>query len=110
MSSRPDFLRHVGDLGALFSTGFELLKKKHPRIRVRLRQLGLMMGVQMANEHGAPLFSKCAFDNGPLSVYAYNDPGIAQVLSPLIIDRELVGEIVERMDAAVDGVERILGV
>jgi acetylornithine/succinyldiaminopimelate/putrescine aminotransferase len=110
MSSRPDFLRHVGELGALFSTGFELLKEKHPRILVRLRQLGLMMGVQMANEHCGPLFSKCAYDNDLLSVYAYNDPRIAQLLPPLIIDRELVGEIVERMDAAVDGVERILGV
>jgi acetylornithine/succinyldiaminopimelate/putrescine aminotransferase len=69
-----------------------------------------MMGVQMANEHCGPLFSKCAYDSGLLAVYAYNDPRIAQLLPPLMIDRELVGEILERVDAALDGVERILGV
>jgi acetylornithine/succinyldiaminopimelate/putrescine aminotransferase len=110
ISSRPDFLHHVRELGALFSIGFELLKEKHPRILVGLRQLGLMMGVQMANEHCGPLFSKCAYDSGLLAVYAYNDPRIAQLLPPLMIDRELVGEILERVDAALDGVERILGV
>jgi acetylornithine/succinyldiaminopimelate/putrescine aminotransferase len=68
-----------------------------------------MMGVEMVNEHCGPLFSKCAYDCGLLSVYANNDPRIAQLLPPLIIDRELAGEILERVDAALGAVARILG-
>jgi acetylornithine/succinyldiaminopimelate/putrescine aminotransferase len=109
ISSRPGFLRHVSQLGALFSAGFERLKEEHPRVLVGLRQLGLMMGIEMVNQQCGPLFSKCAYDSGLLSVYAYNDPRIAQLLPPLIIDRELAEEILERVGAALHGVERILG-
>ncbi|MGD8245168.1 MAG: aminotransferase class III-fold pyridoxal phosphate-dependent enzyme, partial [Anaerolineae bacterium] len=108
ISSRPEFLRRVAELGNLFAAGFERLKREHRRVLVGLRQLGLMMGIEMANEHCGPLFSKCAYESGLLSVYAYNDPRVAQLLPPLIIDRELVADILERVDRALGAVEHIL--
>jgi acetylornithine/succinyldiaminopimelate/putrescine aminotransferase len=110
ISSRPELLSHVTALGELFTAGFERLKEKHPHVLVGLRQLGLMMGIEMVNQHCGPLFSKCAYDSGLLSVYANNDPRIAQLLPPLVIDRALVNEILERVDAALAGVGHILGI
>ncbi len=95
-------------MAAVFATGFDQLKEEHPQVLVGLRQLGLMMGVEMVNEYCGPLFSKAAYDSGFLSVYANNDPRVAQLLPPLTIDRALAVEILERVDQALGMVERIL--
>jgi acetylornithine/succinyldiaminopimelate/putrescine aminotransferase len=67
-----------------------------------------MMGIEMMSEHCGPLFTKTAYDNGLLSVYANNDPRVAQLLPPLVIDRYLAEEILERVDSALADVTRIL--
>ena len=74
MSSDPAFLSHVEEIASVFAEGFKVLRDKHPDILVGLRQLGLMMGIEMVNEYCGPLFTKAAYDNGSLSVYANNDP------------------------------------
>jgi len=109
ISSNPAFLSHVQEMGAVFSSGFKGLQEKHPEILVGLRQLGLMMGIEMTHDYCGPLFTKAAYENGLLSVYAYNDPRVAQLLPPLIIDRPLAEEILERVDMALTGVSKILG-
>jgi len=108
ISSEPAFLNHVREIGNVFSEGFKGLKEKHTEILVSLRQRGLMIGIEMANERCGPLFSKAAYDNGFLSVYAYNEPRVAQLLPPLVIDRTLAEEILQRVDRALGDVERVL--
>jgi len=108
ISSQPAFLQHVQELAGIFAQGFERLKARHPRLLVRLRQLGLMMGIEMVSPYAGPLFSKAAYDHGLLSVYANNDTRVAQLLPPLIIDEALAGEILERVDASLSMVERML--
>lgn len=108
ISSNPSFLNHVLQMAELFSEGFKILEEKHPSILVGLRQLGLMMGIEMVNEHCGPLFTKAAYDNGLLSVFANNDPRVAQLLPPLTIDRPLAEEILERVDKSLEEVEKML--
>jgi len=109
MSADSAFLSQVEEMANIFSVGFKGLREKHPEILVGLRQLGMMMGIEMVNEYCGPLFTKAAYDNGFLSVYAGNDPRVAQFLPPLIIDRPLAEEILERVDEALADVKRILG-
>lgn len=108
ISSEPGFLQHVRDLAAQFAEGFARLRARHPRLLVRLRQLGLMMGIEMAHPACGPLFTKAAFDHGFLSVYANNDTRVAQFLPPLIIDQALAAELLERADAALAQVAAML--
>ncbi|MGE5252000.1 MAG: aspartate aminotransferase family protein [Bacteroidota bacterium] len=108
ISSNPSFLTHVSQLADVFSNGFRRLKEKHPGILVGSRQLGLMMGIEMANEHCGPLFTKTAYDNGLLSVYAGNDTRVCQLLPPLILDQTLAEEILERVDKSLDDLGRML--
>lgn len=108
ITARPDFLAHVQEIAAIFTAGFDELKTRHPRILVRLRQLGMMMGIEMASPGFGPLFSKAAFDCGLLSVFANNDTRVAQLLPPLTIDRALAGEIIERVDRALTSMEAYL--
>jgi acetylornithine/succinyldiaminopimelate/putrescine aminotransferase len=108
ISSDPAFLDHVNEVAALFAQGFERLRDAHPQVLVRLRRLGLMMGIEMANEHCGPVFTRAAYESGLLCVYAYNDPRVAQFLPPLIVDRPLAQEILQRLDRALEGVEGVL--
>lgn len=109
LSSRPEFLENVVELSDIFRSGFAELSKKHPEILVSLRQLGLMMGIEMVNEHCGPILSKTLFDNGILSVYANNDTRVSQLLPPLIIDSAVAAEILERVDTALEDAKKFLG-
>ena len=110
LSSDQAFLAHVRTLAAQFAQGFAALRQRHPRLLVRLRQLGLMMGIEMAHPACGPLFSKAAYDHGFLSVYAYNDPRVAQFLPPLIVDQALAAELLARVDGALGQVAGMLGI
>lgn len=108
-SSSPEFLSHVQDLARIFRDGFEGLKEKHPEILVGLRQLGLMMGIEMVNDSCGPVMSRACYDNGVLSVYANNNPRVSQLLPPLIIDEALAYEIIDRIDRSLEDTKRFLG-
>ena len=109
ISSRPEFLSHVNEMAGIFHNGFSALREKHPEILVRLRQLGLMMGIEMVNEYCGPFFSKAAYDAGFLSVYANNDTRVAQFLPPLTIQPEQAEELLMKVDHALEGLKNMLG-
>ncbi len=98
-SSDPAFLAHVRELAEQFAAGSRRCGPP-PSVLVRLRQVGLMMGIEMVHPACGPLFSKAAYDHGFLSIYANNDTRVAQFLPPLIIDRALATELLERVDGA----------
>ena len=108
ISSAPAFLNHVRKLADIFANGFERLRHDHAGVLVGLRQLGLMMGIEMVNEHCGPLFMKAAHDNGIFAAYAGNNPRVAQFLPPLNIDVDLANEILERVEDALRDVEKML--
>jgi acetylornithine/succinyldiaminopimelate/putrescine aminotransferase len=108
-SSRPEFLQNVTDLASVFAEAFAALKKKHSRILVGLRQLGLMMGIEMVNEDCGPLMTKACYDQGILAIYANNNKRVCQLLPPLIIDSNVAGEIISGIDAALKETADFLG-
>ncbi len=63
----------------------------------------------MVNEQCGPILSKTLYDNGILSVYANNDTRISQLLPPLIIDRSIAEEILERVDKGLEDAKKFLG-
>ena len=108
-SSKPEFLQHVNELAGVFKDGFEALKKKHPRILTGLRQLGLMMGIEMVNDSCGPIMTKACYDHGILAIYANNDKRVCQLLPPLIIDNHTALEIIEKIDGALKDTADFLG-
>lgn len=110
ITADPAFLTHVQNMADRFAAGFDRLYEKYPRLLVRLRQLGLMMGIEMVSEHCGPLFTRAAFDAGLLCVYAGNDTRVAQFLPPLIVSAEDCEEILQRADHALTGVSQYLGI
>ena len=103
ISSAPDFLAHVEALGAHFARRFEALQVKHPQVLARLRRVGLMMGIELRDGNLGPVFSKMAYDQDFLAIYANNDPRVVQLLPPLNISFELADEILDKVDRTLTG-------
>lgn len=101
ISADVKFLDQVNRLAARFKEGVDVLRNKRSRFVRGLRQLGLMMGIELADELSGPLLTKTAYDNGLLMVYANNDTSVCQLLPPLNMDESLVDEVMERLDKAV---------
>lgn len=108
ITADPAFLEHVKELAAFFKKSFEELRTKHPEIIVGLRQLGLMMGIEMVNDLCGPVLTKVAYAHGILSIYANNNKTVSQLLPPLNIDRSVAQEIIERLDCAITDTKRVL--
>jgi acetylornithine/succinyldiaminopimelate/putrescine aminotransferase len=107
ISSAPDFLDHVNQLARHFAAGIETLQEKHPRFLIGLRQLGLMMGLELKDELCGPLLTKTAYDHDLLMVYAAHDTSVCQFLPPLVIDLEQVSGVVEQLDKALASARRL---
>lgn len=108
LSSRPDFLAHVNALAQFFAGRFASFDEKYDGVYVRLRQLGLMMGIELSRPEAGPLFSKMAYEAGLLCVYANNNPRVVQFLPPLVIDIALAEEIGQRVERALEMAANVL--
>lgn len=105
--SAPDFLAHVNRLARCFSDQIEMLREKHPAFLLGLRQLGLMMGIELKDELCGPLLSKAAYDNGLLMVYANNDSRVCQLLPPLTMALDQVDKVIGRLDKALSSAREL---
>ncbi|RPJ14754.1 MAG: aspartate aminotransferase family protein [Desulfobacteraceae bacterium] len=108
ISSDPAFLAHVGRLGRRFETGTAQLMKKHPEYLKGFRQLGLMMGLKLADEISGPVLTKAAYDNDLLMLYANNDTSVCQFLPPLVMEEEQVDLVMEKLDKALYDAESVM--
>ena len=107
ISSKPEFLEHVKRLARSFSEKIEILRLKHAKFLTGLRQLGLMMGLELKDEMSGPLLTKTAYDNDLLMIYANNDPSVCQLLPPLVMETEKIDEIVQQLDKALTAARRL---
>jgi len=107
--SAPEFLAHVNKLAKAFAEGVEKLRQKHSDFLVRLRQLGLFMGLEFIDDWSGPLVTSTAYQQGLWMIWANNDKRVLQFLPPLNIDLELVDVIMERLDGALLAAKQMKG-
>jgi putrescine aminotransferase len=110
ISSDPAFLSHVNDLARLFKEGIDGLVRRHGGLLRGLRQLGLLMGLELRDALCGPVLTKTAYDEDLLVIYAGNDPSVCQLLPPLTMPLADVPWIVERLDRALRAARRLLPV
>jgi len=104
LSSTPEFLAHVNRLATFFRQGVESLMVTHPALR-SFRQLGLFMGLRMADDAAGALMCLSAYRNGLLMVYANNAPSVVQFLPPLTLTMDEAREVLDRLDRALGDTE-----
>ena len=107
ISSSSNFLNDVNIISEKFYQGFEKLLDNHKGFLIGLRQMGLMMGIEMKDELCGPVLTKTAYDHGLLMVYANNDQSVCQCLPPLTITIEEVDIVLEKLDKALKSARKL---
>lgn len=107
ISSSIEFLGHVNHLARRFASGIEYMCARHRKYLVRLRQLGMMMGLELKDDLCGPILTKTAYDKDLLLIYANNDPSVCQFLPPLVISDDDVDYILEQLDQALFSAQRL---
>ncbi len=107
ISSNTEFLEKVNRLAQFFRDGIEILQSKHGKFLKGLRQLGLMMGLELRDELSGPLLTKTAYDHDLLMVYAGNDTSVSQFLPPLVLEESEVEYVMEQLDSALGAARRL---
>jgi acetylornithine/succinyldiaminopimelate/putrescine aminotransferase len=107
ISASPDFLKHVNRLAQDFAEQLENLLKSHSKFFIAVRQLGLMMGLVLRDDHCGPLLTKTAYDYDLLMIYANNDPRVCQLLPPLIMDPARLEWVIRQLDGALTAASRL---
>ncbi|MCF7902244.1 MAG: aminotransferase class III-fold pyridoxal phosphate-dependent enzyme [Candidatus Marinimicrobia bacterium] len=107
ISSAPAFLEHVNHLAEAFKSGVAELQQKHGKFLKGLRQLGLMMGLELVDELAGFALTKAAYDHDLLMIYANNDTRICQLLPPLTMHAGQVTEVMTQLDKALTSAARL---
>ncbi|HOT43388.1 MAG TPA: aminotransferase class III-fold pyridoxal phosphate-dependent enzyme [Spirochaetota bacterium] len=100
ITGRGPFLKHVNAMGKFFSERLDNLSRKYPSLKLRVRGLGLMMGLEFKDEMTALFVMKHLFDEGIYLVYSSNDPKVLQFMPVLTITKRQGADIMHRMDQA----------
>lgn len=100
ISSDKNFLDHINKMAEIFKNKIDILIEKHSGFLIKLRQKGLMMGLELKDEISGPVLTKTSYDNGLLIIYSNNNPKVCQFLPPLIIQEDQIDEIIKKLDNA----------
>jgi len=107
ISSSSDFLNNVNKIAEQFDQGIKKLLDTHKGFLIGLRQMGLMMGIEMKDELCGPVLTKAAYDQGLLMVYANNDKSVVQFLPPLTITNIEVDIVLKKLDKALKSARKL---
>jgi acetylornithine/succinyldiaminopimelate/putrescine aminotransferase len=97
ISRAPSFLSSVRKMGKFFQSNVNDLSDKFPALKLKVKGLGLMMGLELKDQGTALFLLKILFDNGIYVVYSGNNPRVLQFLPPLIIDEKTASIIIKRI-------------
>ena len=108
ISSDPNFLDHVNHMSDVLMRELDLLQHKHKKIFKSVNRQGLMMSFGLSNEFAGPVFTKTAYDNDLLIIYANNDTSKVQFLPPLVMNEKDVPLVIDKLDKAFDDLKKML--
>jgi len=105
ITGEDGFLENVMHMGGFFREHLGRLGRTYPNLGLKVRGMGLMMGLEFKDEATALFLVKLFFDNGLYVVYSGNDPKVIQFLPVLMITENEAGEILERIETSFNGME-----
>lgn len=98
--SADSFLENVRQMGALFKEGFEMFRDKYPELITEVRGRGLMWGIEFVDERFGLGYTVKMIENGIFADFCGNNEKVVKIMPPLIIGKEDVKLILERLDRA----------
>jgi acetylornithine/succinyldiaminopimelate/putrescine aminotransferase len=99
ITTRPETRRNVDALAAAFARDLEAVRRDDEYL-AEIRQRGLVMGLRFAHPTGAVYMQRALYDQGVWAIASGFDQSVLQFKPPLVMAPETVGDVVERLVAA----------
>ena len=93
-------VEHAAAMGELLFAGLRSLAAQHADVVVDVRGLGLMVGVEYAEESMGPRMSYHLAQHGVLAVYSGNQPTVMRLMPTLVIEEPEVEFLLNAMELA----------
>ncbi len=104
-----DLPGHAAHMGERFRAGFDVLVKQYPSILREVRQKGLMMGLQYAEDSLGPRMSYQLAQNGVMAIFTGNDTSVMRLMPTLVINEEEVDFVLNALDQSMAAIMRQRG-
>ncbi|MFX1275023.1 MAG: aspartate aminotransferase family protein [Promethearchaeota archaeon] len=107
IQSDPNFLENVKEMGNLFGKALQEIATDNSDLIKNVRGRGLMWGMEFNDENDALRAMISIIREGVLQNYSGNKPDTLIIMPPLIITKEDVDEITERIRKAIIKLKKI---
>jgi 4-aminobutyrate aminotransferase-like enzyme len=107
IQSDPKFLNHVKEMGNLFGNGLEEIAEDYSEMLNEARGRGLMWGLEFHKEDDCQLGMLSIIKEGVLLNYCGNKKDTLIIMPPLIVEKEEIEEILERIRQGIFNLKKI---
>jgi putrescine aminotransferase len=97
---------HAAAMGARLMAGLQALADGHGDVVREVRGLGLMVGVEYADDSYGPRMSRALAAEGVIAIFSANRPAVMRLMPPLVVTEHDVDLLLERFGRALDKVAR----
>ncbi len=96
-----DLVAHAAAMGERLFTGLHSIAEAHPDVVSEVRGLGLMAGVEYAEDSMGPRMSYHLARHGVLAIYSGNQPAVMRLMPSLVIEEVEVDFLLDAVDRAI---------
>lgn len=96
-----DLVAHAAAMGERLFPGLRSLAEAYPEVIAEVRGLGLMAGVEYAEDSMGPRMSYHLANHGVLAIYSGNQPAVMRLMPSLVIEEAEVDFLLEALDRAI---------
>ncbi len=98
-------VEHADAMGELLFAGLDAAARAHPDVIADVRGLGLMAGVEYADDSMGPRMSYHLAQHGVLAIYSGNRPSVMRLMPSLVVEDAEVDYLLTALDAALVDLE-----
>jgi putrescine aminotransferase len=102
-------VEHAATMGDRLFEGLDAAAKAHPEVLAEVRGLGLMAGLQYADDSMGPRMSYHLAKHGVLAIYSGNRPSVMRLMPSLVIGEAEVDYLLHALESAISDLEAGLG-
>ncbi|HEY4947529.1 MAG TPA: aspartate aminotransferase family protein, partial [Acidimicrobiales bacterium] len=96
-----DLVDHAAAMGERLFAGLDSIAEAHPEVVSDVRGLGLMAGIEYAEDSMGPRMSYHLAHHGVLAIYSGNQPAVMRLMPSLVIGEAEVDFLLESLDRAI---------
>ncbi len=100
-----DLVAHAAAMGERLFAGLDSIAEAHPEVISEVRGIGLMAGVEYAEDSMGPRMSYHLASHGVLAVYSGNQPAVMRLMPSLVVEEAEVDYLLEALEVAIADLE-----